>query len=275
MGAAGCGWATAISMWLGPILIAFYTARATNLKPYLPPLRLVPPHWPTIAEIVRLGLPMGLTFFLEIGVFSVIGLCIATLGNAAMAAHQIAYNVWDVLYMPLISIGSAMATRVGHGIGSGDRARVRLAVSCGTGMNMLMGLVSMLLLLSLPGMIVGIYTNESDIHALALHLIRLTALFVIIDAAAVSAIFCLRAFKDTRYPFLVTCLVYWLFILPLGYWLGMVRADTVTEGAAGFWKAMIIGILVSAVLIIGRLRHTLQQPLPPGAQGPGVEPAGA
>ncbi len=264
MGAAGCGWATAISMWLGPLLITFYIARAKELRPYLPPLRPVRPHWPTIREMIRLGLPIGLTFFLEIGVFSVIGLLIATLGNVAMAAHQIAYNIWDVLYMPLISIGSAMATRVGHGIGSGDPARVRLAVFCGTGMTMLTGLASMILLLSLPGLIVGAYTSDPEIRALALTLIRLAAFFVIVDSVAVSATFCLRAFKDTRFPFLVTCVLYWLLILPTGYWLGIVQSDTAAAGTAAFWKALIGGIAIGSVLIIGRLYLTLRRPLPTG-----------
>ncbi len=262
MGAAGCGWATAISMWLGPALITFYIARSRELRPYLPPARLVAPRWSTIAEITRLGFPIGLTFFLEIGVFSVIGLFIATLGNVAMAAHQIAYNIWDVLYMPLISIGSAMATRVGHGIGSGDRVKVLLAVFCGIGMTMLTGLAGMLMLFSVPELIVGAYTTDQAIHDLALRLIRLTAIFIIVDSAAVSATFCLRAFKDTRFPFLVSCIVYWLFILPLGYWLGIVQSETPAAGTALFWKALIGGIAFSSVLIIGRLYRTLRRPLP-------------
>jgi MATE family multidrug resistance protein len=94
MGAAGCGWATAISMWLAPVLIFFYMVRAEKLKPYLPPCNFV----------VSLGLPIALTFFLEVAVFSIIGLMIATLGNTATAAHQIALNVWDVVFIPLMSV---------------------------------------------------------------------------------------------------------------------------------------------------------------------------
>ena len=121
MGAAGCGWATAISMWLGPVLIGFYILRAKDLRHYLPPLKLVAPDLKTLTEISRIGLPIGLTFFLEIAVFSIVALMIATLGDTAMGAHQIAFNVWDVVYIPLISIGSAIATRMGHAIGAGDR----------------------------------------------------------------------------------------------------------------------------------------------------------
>jgi MATE family multidrug resistance protein len=264
LGAAGCGWATAISMWLGPVLISFYMARAEKLKPYLPPLKLVLPDFANLKEITRLGLPMGLTFFLEVTVFSVIGLCIATLGNTAMASHQIAFNVWDVVYMPLISIGSAMATRVGHAIGGGDKAKVNLAITCGTSMTLLVGLACMAILLTAPGPIIKAYTNDTAIHGMAITLIRLAALFIALDAGQVAASFCLRAFKDTRFPFVVLCIAYWLITLPLGYWLGIVSADNALDGTVGFWKSMIAGIAVSGVLIIWRLYYTLKKPLPTG-----------
>jgi len=262
LGAVGCGWATAISMWLGPVLISFYMTRAKALKPYLPPLKLVVPDFANIKEITRLGLPMGLTFFLEVTVFSVIGLCIATLGNTAMASHQIAFNVWDVVYMPLISIGSAMATRVGHAIGSGDKAKVNLAITCGTSITLLVGLVCMTILLVAPGPIIKAYTNDTAIHGMAITLIRLAALFIALDAGQVAASYCLRAFKDTRFPFFVLCIAYWLITLPLGYWLGIASADNALDGTVGFWKSMIAGIAVSGVLIIWRLYYTLKKPLP-------------
>ncbi|RLA48831.1 MAG: MATE family efflux transporter [Gammaproteobacteria bacterium] len=262
LGAAGCGWATAISMWLGPVLISFYMTRAETLKPYLPALKLVAPDIRTIKEIMRLGLPMGLTFFLEISVFSIVALCIATLGNTAMASHQIAINVWDVVFMPLISIGSAMATRVGHAIGGGDKAKVNLAIICGTSMTLLVGLMCMVILLAAPGPIVKAYTTDTAIHSMAITLIRLAALFIMLDAGQVAASFSLRAFKDTRFPFVVLCIAYWLITLPLGYWLGIVAADNALDGTVGFWKSMIAGIFVSGVLVIWRLYYRLQKPLP-------------
>ena len=270
LGAAGCGWATAISMWLGPIFISFYMTRAVQLKPYLPPFKLVAPDIPTLREITKLGLPMGLTFFLEIAVFSIIALCIATLGNTAMASHQIAFNVWDVVYMLLISIGSAMGTRVGHAIGGGDKARVNLAITCGSFIAVLVGVLCMAVLMIAPGPIIRAYTNDAAIHDMAMTLIRLAALFIALDAGQVAATFSLRAYKDTRFPFVVLCIAYWLITLPLGYWLGIVSADNALDGTVGFWKSMIAGIFVSGVLVVWRLYYILQKPLPAITTAPTV-----
>lgn len=263
LGAVGCGWATAISLWLGPVLISIYMARAKHLRPYLPPLRLVAPHWPIQREILRLGLPMGLSFFLEIAVFSVIALMIATMGNTAIAAHQIATNVWDVVYMMLVSIGSAMATRVGHAIGAQDRGAVGLAFTCGASTIAVLGLTFMLVLLLVPGAIIGTYTQDAGIHHIASGLIGLAALFILIDATQITTTFTLRAFKDTLFPFVVLCSAYWFVTLPLGAWLGLVQADNPQEGTMGFWKAMILGVAISTAILVRRLVARLSRPLPP------------
>ena len=261
LGAAGCGWATAISMWLSPVLIAFYMARAPLLKAYLPPLKLVAPDLGRLREIVRLGLPMGLTFFMEIAVFSVIALMVATLGNTAMASHQIAFYVWVVVYMPRIRIGSAMATRIGHAIGRGDRPGVNLAIVCGSSFIFLVGISSIALLLSSPGLIISAYTNDPDIQAMAVTLVKMAGLFIIIDTAQVAGSFCLRAFKDTRFPFIVSCIAYWLIALPVGYWIGIVGSTSALEGTLGFWKGMVLGIGVSTLLVMWRLNIILRRPL--------------
>lgn len=263
LGAVGCGWATAISFWLSPMLITVYMLRAQHLRPYLPPLRLVAPCWRIMREILRLGTPMGLSFFFEVTVFSIIGLSIATLGNTAMAAHQIAYNVWDVVYLMLVSIGSALATRLGHAIGAQDRQAVTLALHCGASTILALGTVFMVILLLVPGAIVAIYTDDAGIHAMATGLIALAALFILVDATQITTTFSLRAFKDATFPFFVLCGVYWCITLPLGYYLGLVATDDPMTGTMGFWKAMIFGVLLATAILLRRLFATLARPLPP------------
>ncbi len=262
MGAAGCGWATAISMWLSTLLIGFYILRARALAPFLPTRLLAAPRVAILGGVARIGLPIGLSFLLEVTVFSIIGLGVATLGDAAMAAHQIAYNMWDVVYIFLVSVGSAMATRVGHAIGAGDRQRLLVAIGCGSSITLLAGIAGMTALLVLPGPLIGAYTDDPEIRSVAMALIGMAAVFVLIDAMQVTAAFCLRAFKDTLFPFLVLCGCYWLVTLPLGFWLGVVASDDPLQGALGFWKSMITGIVLSTLILLARLLRTLLQPLP-------------
>jgi MATE family multidrug resistance protein len=264
MGAPGCGWATAISMWLGPALIAFYALRSKTLKEYLPALRWYWPQRQPVGEILHVGAPIGATFFFEMAVFSVIGLLIASVGNTEVAAHQIAINIYDVLYMPLISVGSAMATRIGHAIGRVDMPAVKNSILSGMLVSVVFCIIITVILLFLPDPVARVYTDNTEIRTLAVALLRLALLFVVIDMFAVVASFALRAFKDTRFPFLVMTIAYWMVALPMGYSLGLADAGSELYGALGFWWAMITGVAVAAVLTSWRLVVFLRRPLKPG-----------
>jgi len=274
MGAEGCGIATAISMWLSLILISGYVLYDKNLKPYLPEWRPTAPNWFVIIEILVLGVPIGLTFFLEVGVFSLIALLIATLGDTAMASHQIAFNIWDMFYIPMLALGTAMSTRMGHAIGAGESEGVYRALWVGCFIATVVSLSTTVVLLSVPEIIIALYTESEEIRELAIRLIRLAAFFILIDAIQIIGSFTLRAFKETRFPFLVMVISYWLVALPLGWWLGFGVADTVGDGAAGFWYATIAGITVCALLIGLRVRTVLQRPLPAAASFEPDNPAG-
>jgi len=255
LGAEGCGLATAASMWLSTLIILFYVLSADSLRQYLPDRWLQAPDRRRIGEILAVGLPVGFTFFLETGVFSAITLLIATLGDAAVAAHQIAINVWDVFYIPMVSVGSAMATRMGHAIGAGNPQGIRVAFRVGAALSTLIGLLAMSLLLLFPDAIIGAYTQSSDIRELAFQLLRLAALFILIDVVQIVGSFVLRAYKETRFPFLVVTFSYWGIALPLGYLLAIHWGDSLPEGTVDFWISTILGIAIAAALITWRVRR--------------------
>lgn len=257
LGAEGCGLATAASMWISTSIILLYVLTARSLRPYLPDRWLQMPDQQRIGEILAVGIPVGLTFFLETGVFSAITLLIATLGDAAVAAHQIAINVWDVFYIPMVSIGSAMATRMGHAIGAGNAHRVRMALRVGAALSTLIGLLAMSLLLLFPDAIIGAYTQSDTIRDLAFSLLRLAALFIMIDVVQIVGSFVLRAYKETRFPFVVVTFSYWGLALPLGYAMAIHWGDSTPEGTVDFWYATILGIAVAAALITWRVRRLL------------------
>ena len=257
MGAEGCGLATAVSMWLSTAIITLYVCTNRSLKQFLPETWLQKPDRTRITEILVVGIPVGLTFFLETGVFSVITLLVATLGDSAIAAHQITFNVWDMFYIPMVSIGSAMATRMGHAIGAQNARGVRLALWVGAGVSAMIGLITMLILLTFPDAIIGAYTASEEIHDLAMRLLRLAALFILIDVIQIVGSFVLRAHKETQFPFIVITVCYWGVALPLGYLLGIEWNDGSPGGTVGFWYATLTGILLATILITWRVRRIL------------------
>ena len=197
---------------------------------------------------------MGFTFFWKLGSSPAITLLIATLGDAAVAAHQIAINVWDVFYIPMVSVGSAMATRCRARDWRGKSAGIRVAFVSAQHV-CLIGLLAMSLLLLFPDAIIGAYTQSSDIRGLAFQLLRLAAVFILIDVVQIVGSFVLRAYKETRYPFLVVTFSYWGIALPLGYLLAIHWGDSLPEGTVDFWVSTILGIAIAAALITWRVRR--------------------
>ena len=80
-----------------------------------------------LAEVFRLGLPIGLTMIFEAMLFNVMTLVMGTFGAAALAAHQIALNVASITFMVPLGIGMASTVRVGLAAGAGDVVAARRA----------------------------------------------------------------------------------------------------------------------------------------------------
>ena len=242
MGAQGCGIATAISMWLSALIITIYVLTKQSLQQYMPPLKLVAPDPTMIRGDTSYRCSRGCCLFLETAVFAGIALLVSSLGDVAIGAHQIAFNVWDMFYIPMLAIGSSMATRMGHALGAQDQRAVFMALKAGILCSGVISITTMIILLSFPTAIVGIYSDSPDISLLAVRLLSFAALFVIIDAIQIVGSFSMRAYKKTRFPFIASMIAYWLIALPLGYYLGIMNADNAMDGAAGFWVGIIVGV---------------------------------
>jgi len=61
----------------------------------------------------------------------------------------------------------------------------------------------------------------------------------------------------------VLCLAYWLVAIPLGFWLGLVRAADPLAGTVSIWQSLIAGIALTSLLVFRRLAIRLREPLPP------------
>jgi MATE family multidrug resistance protein len=65
------------------------------------------PNWSEIGSMLRLGLPIGVTYFAEVSAFGVISLLVARFGVVQVSAHQVALNFASLVFMVPLSFGSA------------------------------------------------------------------------------------------------------------------------------------------------------------------------
>ncbi|NEZ03034.1 MATE family efflux transporter [Wenzhouxiangella sp. XN201] len=248
LGAEGCGWATAIVLWLQLGMIASWILWRPRYRPFQVFSRFDGPDRREILALARLGLPIGLMVFLEVSLFVAAALAIGTLGTIPVAAHQVAINYSGLIFMVPLGLSGAITVRVGNAVGRKDRAGARRAGVVGMMMALAFGALSSLVIVLFPETIVRLYTSDPAVIALAASLLFFAAVFQLADCLQVSAAGALRGLKDTRVPMLYSILAYWLVGMSLGWWLTF-RLDW---GPAGMWCGIIAGLTVAAFLLGGR-----------------------
>ncbi len=245
MGATGAGLASAISLWfMAASLAAYYVLHRHYREIALFGHGRVTA--PTGAvEMLKIGLPMGITLVMEAGIFSLVGLLMARFSSTAVAAHQIAISFAAFTFMVPLGVAMAATARVGQALGRRDGAGVRRAGAAGIGLALGFNLISTFIMLVFPRQVVALYTEAPEVSELAVQLLRLAGLFQLWDALQVSANGALRGLKDTRVPMLLTLLAYWAIGLPVGYGLGF----GLEQGPAGLWFGFIAGLFAAAVFL--------------------------
>lgn len=255
LGAPGCGWATSIAA----LVMAAALALQYQLRPALRPVRLFQgrPGRPAAdsAEVLRLGLPIGLILAAEAGLFVMAALLMSQFGESTVAAYQIAINFAALLFMIPLGMGLACTVRVGQAAGGGlGAAEVRFRGRVGMQLGLLNAASNALIMLLLAPLIVRLYTADAAIGALAVKFLWLAAAFQFFDAVQVTANGALRGIKDTRLPMLITVFAYWAVGFPAGWWL----AFHAGLGPSGIWWGLTAGLAVAAAGLAARFGHKAQ-----------------
>lgn len=261
LGAAGLGYAVAITLYWQAAALCLYLVCAPRFADLGLFTHFEPPRWAPIRSLLTLGLPMGVSVFMEGSLFVATALLIGKLGTTQIAAHQIAILMASLCFMVPLGVAMATTVRVGHAVGKGDPSAVRWSAAGGYGLAMLAQTLSAVLLVFGATWLAGLFTQDAAVIALASLLMAYAAVFQYPDGLQALSAGALRGLKDTRVPMFITVLAYWGLGLPLGYWLGLSRG----QGAPGLWTGLILGLSVAAGLLGWRFWRLARRPLPPVA----------
>jgi MATE family multidrug resistance protein len=260
LGGLGCAWATLISVAFNLLALLWWMRRSPVYRATWPFAQFEAPHWPQIKSLLKLGLPIGVTYFAEASAFSLIALLIAVFGSTQMAAHQIALNFTSLVFMVPLSLGLALLTRVGQSLGAGQPVRARHQAWVGVAVGLGFAVVSATLMALFSRQIASAYTSDAAVIALTAQLLLLAALFQLSDATQVVTSCAIRGYKVTRAPMVIHLTAFWGFSLPLGYVLGLAPnwapwAPAQPMAAQGFWIALVLGLTIAALGLTALLRQ--------------------
>ena len=260
LGGVGCAWATLATVSFNLTALNWWMRRSAVYRPSWPFAQFEPPHWPQIKSLLKLGLPIGVTYFAETSAFSLIALLIAKFGSTQMAAHQIALNFTSLVFMVPLSLGLALLTRVGQSLGGGNPVLARYQSWVGVALGLGFAVVSATLMALFSQTIARAYTSDIAVVALTAQLLMLAALFQLSDTTQVVASCAIRGYKVTRSPMVIHLTAFWVFSLPLGVVLGLAPrwapwAPAQPMAAQGFWIALVLGLTIAATGLTVLLRH--------------------
>lgn len=249
LGITGAGCATAIVQWTMSLGLGLYLL----FLPSQTPLRVSRAVGSKMLSILRLGLPIGGLVALEVTLFATAGIVVGLLGSDALGAHQLVLNFASLTFMVPLGLGQAATVRIGYEIGAGSPERARRAGLVALAIGALVMGVTGVFIWTAPRLITGLYIDAADpanagLVAIALQLLRIAALFQILDGTQVVAAGALRGYRDTVWPMAIAAFGYW----GVGFAGGWVLAFPFGRGAEGLWWGLALGLAVVASLLTAR-----------------------
>jgi MATE family multidrug resistance protein len=264
LGAVGCGWASAITMWLIMIGLGSYLYLHPRYRPLEIFVRMAPIRISVVKEIFQLGTPIAMTITAEAGLFSAVSILMGTRGASIAAAHQIAINFAATMFMIPLALSSATTIRIGHALGAGNTVAARFGGAIGISMCAVFMTCTAAFLLVFRDAVVSLYTNDSAVRAIAISLLLMAAVFQIGDGVQIGAAGALRGYKDTRVPMVINIFAYWFLAFPLAY----LFAITYRLPPQYTWGAFVLGLSVAAILLTFRYARVSRDHLAVGSLKP-------
>jgi MATE family multidrug resistance protein len=225
--------------------------------------------WPRFFELVRVGIPIGLTIVAESGLFSAAALIMGVIGTEALAAHAVALQCAAVAFMVPLGIGQAAVVRVGLAAGARDGAGVRRAGWSALAAGLAFMACSALVFWFAGRLLVGLFLDPAlpenvAVIDLAVSFLAIAALFQLVDGGQVIGVHMLRGLKDTAVPMWLALAGYWA----VGFVASLVLAFPLGLGGRGVWFGLALGLAFVAFAVNWRF-YRRERLLPNGglAQG--------
>ena len=252
MGIRGAAFTTTVVHLFMLFLLVFYIQK--RLRSYLIFNGLWRLDYSYLIKIVKLGLPIGLTYFAETSLFTATAVMMGWLGTIQLAAHGITMQLAGLTFMFHVGMSQAATTITGYAFGKNEGGEELQRIGKATIMlTTAYAVLVMLIFLLFPDFLLALFLDKSlllseQILSLAINLLMIAAAFHLVDGLQAAALGLLRGIQDVKTPSILALISYWFFGIGSGYLLGF----ELNLGSVGLWIGMVIGLTMAAVSLIWR-----------------------
>ena len=240
------------------VILIFFVWHAQR---YFPQHELFKNIWkPDVAALRRiftLGLPIGLTYLAESGLFSGVTIMVGWIGEIEVASHGIAMQIMAITFMVHLGISQIATTLIGNAYGREDSLEVLRRIGiCAISMSSAFAFMIIIVFLSVPESLLSLFIDNSNpdsvaILSIGVSLMIIAACFQLTDGLQAVGLGLLRGMQDVKVPFIIALVSYWGVGFTTSYLLGI----KFSYGPQGVWLGLVTGLAIASVLLLTRFWH--------------------
>lgn len=237
MGIAGAAVATLLSRSLMALTLYFYTKKKMVW------------HWKvcsdTMREVLKLGIPSGGVSVVVASVFAMVAMMVGKMSVVAAATNNVLINVTSFTFMIPYALSGVTAVKVGHAYGEGQLHKIREYAGASLMIALSIAALGAVLFWLLPGPILRIFTNQSEVIAYGSVLLLYVAIYQIPDALQEIFVGALRGIGETTIPLVLCFVCIWGIGLSSGCYFAYIK----NMDAAGLWLGLCIGLVFLSIFL--------------------------
>ncbi|MGK7925224.1 MAG: MATE family efflux transporter [Spirulina sp.] len=260
LGLAGAGWASTIIFGLTFLTISGYIQFHPDFQQYQFFNSLWYGDRKTFLKILEIGIPIGIQFGAELGLFVFVAFFMGYLGTANLVAHEISISIFELAIIIPFGFSYSTAIRVGQKLGLQNIEGIKNAVLIDLFFNALAtGIVTIAIWL-FSSQIILLYldsssSNYTEIANISISLLEIAAFCQSIYGLHLIAIGALQGLQDTLIPMWINIGVYWGIGVGGSYFLAII----LDLGAMSIWFSLTIAMIISTGILVWRFFHILPQ----------------
>ncbi|MBD1583747.1 MATE family efflux transporter [Pseudoalteromonas sp. S16_S37] len=251
MGVSGAGFASSISAFTALALaIQFLRTHDNTLELEITNLKH---HWPTLKQLLKVGVPAGSELLLTFFYMAVIYWALSDFGSAEQAGFGLGSRIMQSLFLPVMAIAFAAPAIAGQNYAAGKLKRVYVTYKITTLFTViLMGLIS-LPCIFISEVFFSPFSEDPEVVRAATTFISYVGLNFVPVGLVFSASAMFQAFGNTLPSLLGTTVRVGSFCLLIAFYISQ-QALTITT----MWTISVVTVCIQAVLVFTMLQITLK-----------------
>ena len=208
-------------------------------------------HWDVMKRLVRVALNGMFQYAIGQTSWMVLVRIVSSFGSVAVAGYTVAIRIIIFVILPSWGLSGAAATLVGQNLGAGKPERAEKSVWLTGLYNMLfLGGVAIVFIV-FPEPIIRIFTNDPDVVPIGVNCLRIVSYGNLAYAYGMVMVQSFNGAGDTFTPTMVNIFGYWLFQIPVAYYLSF----RTTLGPKGIFAAIPLAETAIAIVSVTLFRQ--------------------